>query len=363
MDIAVRTLALLSLAASSLPVLLAQTAAGGKPAPAPSPSPNVQVLKGLSSLQLQRTMNLMRASLGVHCDYCHVVTKDNGWQWERDDKDTKRTARGMIQLVMDINRQAFGGRPVVNCNTCHRGSTTPAMMPPLPQAAPSFPTAVADRSGYDTVKEVLARYVGAVGGETSANRLSTARTIRLRGMRDSWDAVTVPFEVVQSADRFVVTLTSAEGKLVQAFDGAGGWVRDAKGTRDLSPAEMEYLRSVAAAFRPFSPSDVGESATVEGKQRIGDRETWEVFTEPDAHTQVHLFFDAQNGLLLRRIVEREGLIGRIPEQLDFSDYRPADGATVPFVQRLSLVDPWVGSTRRLEEVRLDVPVDEAVFRR
>ena len=30
---------------------------------------------------------------------------------------------------------------------------------------------------------------------------------------------------------------------------------------------------------------------------------------------------------------------------------------------LSLVDPWVGSTRRLQEVRLDVPVDEAVFRR
>src|SRR6266436_5980805 len=265
MKIGARALTLLSLAGSSVPILFAQTAAGGKPAP--SPRPNVQLLKGLSSVQLQRTMNLMRASLGVHCDYCHVVTKDDGWQWEKDDKATKRTARGMIQMVMDLNRQQFEGRPVVNCNTCHRGATRPAMMPALPQAAPTFPTAVADRSGYPSAKDVVARYIGAVGGATAAQRLSAARTIVLRGTRESWDAVTLPFEVVQSGERFAVTLTTAEGKLAQAFDGAAGWVRDAKGTRDLKPAEVENLRSVAAAFRPFSRSDVGEGATVEGKQR------------------------------------------------------------------------------------------------
>jgi hypothetical protein len=44
-------------------------------------------------------------------------------------------------------------------------------------------------------------------------------------------------------------------------------------------------------------------------------------------------------------------------------FRPGEGTTVPFVQRLSIVDPWVGSTRRLEEVRIDIPVDESVFRR
>src|SRR5947207_10037857 len=142
----------------------------------------------------------------------------------------------MIQLVMDINRQEFGGHPVVNCNTCHRGSTTPALMVALPQAAPPFPTAVADRSAYPTAKGVLQRYVDAVGGAVAANRLSAAKTILLRGTRESWDAVTVPFEVVQSGERFVVTLTTAEGRIVQMFDGAAGWVRDASGTRDMKPA-------------------------------------------------------------------------------------------------------------------------------
>jgi hypothetical protein len=358
---AARLLALLSIAASNLPILFAQTEGGARPAPIPSP--NLQLLQDLSKVQLQRTMNLMRASLGVHCDHCHVVTEADGWQWASDDKENKRTARRMIRMVMDINREHFEGRPVVGCNTCHRGATRPSLTPTLPQAPPPFPTPVADRSGYPTAKKVLARYVSAVGGAAAANRLSAARTIRLKGTRESWDAQTAPFELVQSGDRFVVTLMTAEGAVVQMSDGAAGWVKDAKGTRDMKPPEVENIRALASGFRPFAPSDVGEGATVEGRERVGDRETWEVLSQPDDHTRARLFFDTQNGLLLRRIVERDGAIGRIPEQLDLSDYRPAEGATMAFVQRLSIVDPWVGSTRRLEEIRIDIPVDESVFRR
>src|SRR5215470_11290457 len=152
-----RVVALVCLAGSSLPVLSAQNAAG--PSPSPSPSPNLQVLQGLSKLELQRTMNLMRASLGVHCDYCHVVTEAEGWQWARDDKETKRTARRMIRMVMAINRESFDGRAVVSCYTCHHGSTKPVLTATLPQAPPPFPTPVADHAGDRTVKAVLARYV------------------------------------------------------------------------------------------------------------------------------------------------------------------------------------------------------------
>src|SRR5262249_34911200 len=72
MKSAARVVAVLCLAASGGSLLRAQTAArpvpSPVPSPSPSPSPNLQVLQGLSKLELQRTMNLMRASLGVHCD-------------------------------------------------------------------------------------------------------------------------------------------------------------------------------------------------------------------------------------------------------------------------------------------------------
>ena len=34
---------------------------------------NVQILTNMTDTQLQRTMNMMRTSLGVHCDFCHVI--------------------------------------------------------------------------------------------------------------------------------------------------------------------------------------------------------------------------------------------------------------------------------------------------
>ena len=58
---------------------------------------NVHLLTGLSDAQLLDAMNFMRASLGVHCDYCHVVKEKTGWDFADDSKESKRTARHMIE--------------------------------------------------------------------------------------------------------------------------------------------------------------------------------------------------------------------------------------------------------------------------
>src|SRR5438034_9285302 len=79
---------------------------------------NVQLLTNMSDLQLQRTMNMMRASLGVHCDYCHVIDEKAGWQFDKDDKKEKKTAREMIAMVIKINKEQFNGRTEVSCWTC-----------------------------------------------------------------------------------------------------------------------------------------------------------------------------------------------------------------------------------------------------
>src|SRR5262245_29646719 len=223
--VAARTVALLCLAVWSIPALRAETVARPSPAPSASPSPspsaNLQVLQGLSDLQVQRTMNLIRASLGVHCDYCHVVTEAEGWQFSRDDKETKRTARRMIRMVMALNRDHFDGRPVVSCNTCHRGATRPTLTAVLPQAAPSFPTPIPDRSGCPPAQSVLARYVSAVGGDAAARRLPEAKTVRLHGTRESWDGTMAPFEITQAGPRVALTVTAAKGEVRQVLDASG----------------------------------------------------------------------------------------------------------------------------------------------
>jgi len=109
----------------------------GEP-PAEQLSKNIQVLKGLPASQVLTVMHLMRTALGVRCDYCHIAEFGKYWM---DDKPAKQAARRMITMVSEINKANFGGRPVVTCNTCHRGQTKPAAVPPILQGEVPYTTA------------------------------------------------------------------------------------------------------------------------------------------------------------------------------------------------------------------------------
>ena len=84
---------------------------------------NIQVLKGFPANQLVQSMHVIESSLGVNCEYCHVPQ-----MFDKDDLKTKQTARKMISMVLDINKNTFGGQQVVTCYTCHRGSPQPVAM-------------------------------------------------------------------------------------------------------------------------------------------------------------------------------------------------------------------------------------------
>jgi hypothetical protein len=75
-----------------------------------------------------------------------------------------------------------------------------------------------------------------------------------------------------------------------------------------------------------------------------------------------LYFDAENGLLLRRISYTRTMIGVIPEQMDFQDYRDVEGVKLPFTIVLASVDPSNPvSTRKFDEIKLNPPIDDSKF--
>jgi zinc protease len=99
-----------------------------------------------------------------------------------------------------------------------------------------------------------------------------------------------------------------------------------------------------------------------GIQSIGDRRAYVVIGTTADNRQERLFFDTQTGLLLRRISYMATLIGLIPEQTDFEDYRDVDGVKFPFTIRVSSID--VGnpvSTRTFSEMKLNAAVNDAKF--
>jgi hypothetical protein len=74
---------------------------------------------------------------------------------------------------------------------------------------------------------------------------------------------------------------------------------------------------------------------------------------------LRLYFDQENGLLLRLIRYAETPLGRNPTQIDYADFRVADGVKIPY--KWTLMRPGGSFTIQIEQVRQNIPVDEKLF--
>src|SRR5258708_38552852 len=89
------------------------------------------------------------------------------------------------------------------------------------------------------------------------------------------------------------------------------------------------------------------------------RTWWWVGGNGEGNPPLHLYLDKESGLLLRLIRYAETPLGRNPTQIDYADYRDADGVKMPF--RWTLARPGNRFTIRIEQVQQNVPVDDAKF--
>lgn len=109
---------------------LRKAIAGQENKPAGEVFKNIKMLGAMPAGRLLRVMELGYAkSLGVDCTHCHVAG-----QWEKEDKPTKQVARDMAAMVTNINKELLpkiknlkSSEPVINCTTCHRDQTKPAL--------------------------------------------------------------------------------------------------------------------------------------------------------------------------------------------------------------------------------------------
>jgi hypothetical protein len=103
----------------------------------PSSFRNLQVLpKDATAAVVVGTMKGFANNLGVRCQFCPIGEEGlplEQFDFVSDEKATKRTARVMMRLANDINRQLdaaltrpAGSEPRVRCITCHRGKAKPS---------------------------------------------------------------------------------------------------------------------------------------------------------------------------------------------------------------------------------------------
>jgi hypothetical protein len=327
---------------------------------------NIQVLKGLPASQLFPLMNFVSASLGVRCNYCHVNNGDDNWVWESDHKQTKRTARRMMQMVIDLNKnnQSDFRESRVTCYTCHRGQTEPQHLPNLPLiASENRADGIAGESKkaapLPTVRQVLDKYVEAVGGLAKTANLKTRV---MRGIRESSQGNWSLEINVKQPDKFLISITVPQhGVIYQGFSSTTGWLKNPRDQRAMSADELAVLKQTADLYEVIKVKESPPGMKVTGIERIGGRESYVLESAKATNIVEKLYFDVHTDLLVRKLTLTNTVLVPIPEQIDFEDYREVDGVKLPFVIRISNIDPYFNSTRRFTEIRHNVPIDDARF--
>src|SRR3954454_3969169 len=325
---------------------------------------NVQLLTNLSDAQLSLAMNNMSASLGVHCDFCHVFNEQTkSLDFASDAKQEKKTAREMIKLVLDLNEKNFKGRPIVGCYTCHLGKEHPSTVValPLPAAAPTktHEAEEAERKAYPAAKDVIAKYITAIGGEAAAKKLATS-PMTAAGTRTDAAGRSTPIEVFNAGGKIFVRSTPAEGPaMTQMASSESAWMQGRQGIRTMTGADAATSYLFARAYEPVM--SLPENARVFGKETIDRHETWSIGAQLDEHTRERVWFDATTGLALRRVITIDSPVGRIPTQTDFDDYRDVDDVKAPSTVKVSSVNAGQNATRKYPSTDLSKPVDEKLF--
>ena len=335
---------------------------------------NVQVLRGLTVDEFMGTMGFLSASLALNCSGCHDPSDAESYAL---DNPRKQMARRMILMVDAINEANFGGRRVVTCYTCHRGSDRPKVTPSLleqysvpPDDDPNEvePSPI-PRPDLPSADEVFDRYIEALGG---AESLAALTSFVARGTYLGFDTlgVAVPVEIYAKAPNqrsTVVHLGSGAGDNVRVFDGQNAW-NSSLGTlmpipvvalsgAELAGAKLEAALSFPGQIRQLLTDwRTGFATTV-----IDDTLVHVVQGTQVDDTPVKFFFDRETGLLLRMVRYAETRIGLNPIQVDYADYRTVAGVEMPF----SVIVTWTDgrSVFELSELEANAPVDAARFAR
>ena len=328
---------------------------------------NIQVLKNIPADQLIPSMQFIAASLGVDCEFCHVEH-----QMDKDEKKTKQAARKMISMVLTLDRTSFEGELEVTCYTCHRGSAHPVSIPTLGADA-AKPAPLEDEGEENehaklpSTDQILDKYLAAVGG---ANALMKIKTRVLRGTIDAMGSQN-PIEIyVEAPDKRISISHPHSGPSVTAFNGEVGWLSTPAGVHQMTPAEREAARIDAQLYFPARLRSLYKEFQVHRGEEVAGRQTVVVSAQPEIRSQfiparptarptLRLYFDQENGLLLRLVRYAETPLGRNPTQIDYSDFRENDGVKIPY--RWTLTRPNGSFTIRIDKVEQNVAIDEKLF--
>jgi len=316
---------------------------------------NIKVLNDMPADQLGKVMNIMAASLNVKCSFCHIEE-----DFAKDGKEEKETARQMIKMNFDLNKNYFAGRPEISCNTCHQGHAHPQsainLNPPAPEERPAQPAT------KPTIDAILAKYETALGGKSNLAKV-TSRDIKAQRIEP--DGKTFEDEeIFQKGAKLTVQTTyqtKDKGNYIvkEVFDGTTAQKFGNGEAIQLKADEIEQIRREAQLFANADLKVIYPKMDYRFTDKIDGREVYLVLATTADNVRERLYFDSQTGLLTRRIAATPTVLGAFNYQVDYADYKDFGGVKLPTTIKFAV--PNIRWTRKVLDVKNNAAIDDAKF--
>jgi len=319
---------------------------------------NIQVMKDVPSDHLVPAMQFITSALGVRCEYCHVENA-----FEKDDKKPKQTARKMMQMMFAINANNFESRKQVTCYSCHRGSPKPLAIPVIAETPSHLlneaPDAGQSAPGLPNANEIVEKYIEAAGGEAAISKLTSLeeKGTFAAGSRQ------FPVEVLRkSPDHIAVITHFPNGDSVTAYDGEEGFTSfPGRPPRPMAPGDVAASQMDADLHFAIDLRQNFGNLKADRTERIADRDAVLISAGRSGQAPLELYFDTQNGLLLRLVRYADSPLGLNPTQIDYSDYRDVNGVKLPF--HWTSATPTGRFTIQIESAQANGSIPEQKFKK
>jgi hypothetical protein len=210
-----------------------------------------------------------------------------------------------------------------------------------------------------SVDEILARYAHAMGGKAAFKKVNT---MVFRGSIEfpSNNLSGTTAEYFKAPDHFLaVTEVPGYGTLRTGYDGRTGWTESPKqGVQDLSGPALADVRRRADILWHVKLKELYPGLQLKGRENIEGKDAWVLEVTQDGWT-FDMCFDVDSGLMVRFDTDTGEPNGA--SKILISDYRMVNDVQFSFAAQM--IANKVVWRRKLTEVKLNVPVDDVLFRK
>lgn len=211
-----------------------------------------------------------------------------------------------------------------------------------------------------TVKEILDKYVAAIGGREANEKIKTRMTKGLIEMSPMGIKGTVESYSAAPNKNYMKLNIGGIGEIIDGFDGTAGWsINPIQGNRDKEGDELLQAKLTYTFSREVNLDKIYSKIEVKGTDKVGDKDVYVVTATPAGLPAETLYFDTKSGMLLRSDVTAISPEGNMMTKNFFDDFREVDGVKIPFKTRSVL--PQFEMNMTLTEIKHGVTIDDKIF--